>query len=105
MKDTADENPNAQVMVRAIKFGTGANWHVSQPTEVKNFQWSDLTADGLTYMGAALRLAADALRVDRMGNQALPLVLVLLSDGQPTDDFAGGLKALMDQPWARRRCA
>jgi uncharacterized protein YegL len=102
MQDSADENPNAQVLVRAIKFGSGANWHVSQPTELKNFQWSDLTADGLTEMGAALRLAADALKVDRMGDRALPPVLVLISDGQPTDDFAGGLKALMDQPWGKK---
>jgi uncharacterized protein YegL len=29
-------------------------------------------------------------------------VLVLISDGQPTDDYASGLKALMDQPWGRK---
>src|SRR5207253_2563225 len=23
-------------------------------------------------------------------------------DGQPTDDFAGGLKALLDQPWGKK---
>ena len=29
-------------------------------------------------------------------------MLVLLSDGQPTDDFERGLKALMDQPWGAK---
>jgi len=29
-------------------------------------------------------------------------VLVLISDGQPTDDFAGGLQALMNEPWGRK---
>jgi uncharacterized protein YegL len=37
-----------------------------------------------------------------MAARALPPVLVLVSDGQPTDDFNGGLKALMDQPWGKK---
>ena len=37
-----------------------------------------------------------------MSERALPPVLVLVSDGQPTDDFDGGLKALMDQPWGKK---
>ena len=28
MKSTADENPNANVLVRAIKFSDGAQWHI-----------------------------------------------------------------------------
>jgi len=37
-----------------------------------------------------------------MPERALPPVLVLTSDGQPTDDFEAGLKALMSQPWGRK---
>ncbi len=37
-----------------------------------------------------------------MVERALPPVLVLISDGQPTDDYASGLKALMDEPWGRK---
>ncbi len=29
-------------------------------------------------------------------------MIVVISDGQPTDDFDAGLAALMDQPWGRR---
>jgi hypothetical protein len=32
MRQVADENPNAAVLVRALKFSSGAKWHVSQPT-------------------------------------------------------------------------
>ena len=53
-------------------------------------------------MGKALELAADALHVKNMPERGLPPVLVLLSDGQPTDDFARGLKAIMDQPWGAK---
>ena len=34
-----------------------------------------------------------------MPDRALPPVLVLVSDGQPTDDFQGGLRELLGKPW------
>lgn len=37
-----------------------------------------------------------------MPERGLPPVLVLISDGQPTDDFNSGLKKLMDEPWGAR---
>jgi uncharacterized protein YegL len=37
-----------------------------------------------------------------MSERALPPVLVLVSDGQPTDDFEAGLKALLDEPWGKK---
>jgi uncharacterized protein YegL len=102
MRKVADENPNAQVLVRAIKFAEGAQWHVAQPTDIHDFVWVDLNADGYTDMGRALCEVAKALDVKNMPDRGLPPVLVLLSDGQPTDDFNTGLKALMDQPWGKK---
>lgn len=102
MQDVADENPNAEVLVRAIKFSDNAQWHISQPTDIHNFKWTDLSADGVTDMGRALCEVAEALNVKNMPERGLPPVLVLLSDGQPTDDFNSGLKALMDQPWGKK---
>jgi len=102
MRQVADENPNAEVLVRALRFSSGAQWHVSQPTPVADFKWTDLAAEGVTDMGRALRMIADQLKMPPMTDRALPPVLVLLSDGQPTDDFSEGLKALMDQPWGKK---
>ena len=102
MKKVAEDNPNAQVLVRAVKFSNGAQWHISQPTPVADFAWADLTADGETDMGKGLELVAEQLKMPPMSDRALPPVLVLVSDGQPTDDFEGGLKALMEQPWGKK---
>ena len=102
MQDVADENPNAQVLVRAVRFSDGAQWHVSQPTDIADFKWDDLEAGGVTSMGMALSIVADQLRIPPMSDRALPPVLVLISDGQPTDDFSGGLQALMNEPWGRK---
>jgi len=102
MQEVADENPNAQVLVRAVRFSDGAQWHVSQPTDIADFKWEDLEAAGVTAMGMALGIVADQLKIPPMTDRALPPVLVLISDGQPTDDFAGGLQALMNEPWGRK---
>ena len=102
MRKVASENPNAQVLVRALKFSDGAQWHVAQPTEVSQFNWTDLRADGLTAMGKALSMVAEELDVSKMGELALPPVLVLISDGQPTDDFKKGLDELLSKPWGKK---
>lgn len=102
MQKVADENPNAQVLVRALKFSNGAQWHISQPTEVADFRWTDLEAEGITDMGKAFSILAEQLKIPPMTDRALPPVLVLISDGQPTDDFKKGLQELMDQPWGKK---
>ncbi|MEU7834745.1 MULTISPECIES: VWA domain-containing protein [unclassified Nonomuraea] len=102
MKDTAGDNPNADVLVRVVTFSSGARWHVAQPTPVDQFTWSDIAADGVTDMGKALSLVAEQLRMPPMEPRALPPVLVLVSDGYPTDDFETGLRDLMNEPWGKR---
>jgi uncharacterized protein YegL len=102
MRDVADQNPNAQVFVRTLQFSTGAVWHNSYPTPVADFKWSDLSAGGCTEMGKALFMVAEQLRIPPMSERALPPVVVLISDGQPTDDFYGGLAALMNEPWGKK---
>jgi len=79
MQKVAAENPNAQVLVRAIRFSSGAQWHISQPTAVEDFKWEDLQADGVTDMGKALSMVAEQLKIPPMTDRALPPVLVLIS--------------------------
>jgi uncharacterized protein YegL len=100
MQNVAEDNPNADVLVRAIAFSTGARWHISQPIPIADFKWEDMQAGGVTEMGRAMSLVADELQ--RLPSRGLPPVLVLLSDGMPTDDFSRGHQALMTQPWGKK---
>ena len=102
MAAVARDNPEARVLVRAVSFADHAAWHIETPTPVDQLEWRDLQAGGITAMGAALQLVAAALQTPPMEVRALPPVLVLISDGQPTDDFAGGLEALRRVPWAQK---
>ena len=102
MRREADDNPNASIMVRAIKFSDGAAWHIPTAMPIDTFNWVDLTAGGVTAMGKALEMVADELNQFPTDTKRLPPVLVLLTDGQPTDDFKKGLDALTATPWGKK---
>ncbi len=102
MAAVARDNPEARVLVRAVRFADHAAWHIETPTPVDQLEWRDLQAGGITAMGEGLKLVAAALQTPPMEARALPPVLVLISDGQPTDDFAAGLEALLRVPWAQK---
>ncbi len=84
----------AQIHVAIITFGGEARLHV--PLQPANrASWTDMAANGATPMGAAFSMAADLIE-DR---QAIPgtafrPTVVLVSDGQPTDDWQAGLTRL-----------
>ena len=105
MVKVADENPHAQILVRALAFSVGAQWHLSQPTPVEQFSWTDLEIPddcGGTDMGRAFEMVAAQLKMPPMTDRALPPVLVLLTDGGPTDDASAGLRVLLAEPWGKK---
>jgi uncharacterized protein YegL len=102
MKTVADENPFAKMLIRVLAFSNGANWVISQPTAVANFSWTDMQADGVTDMGEAFKKLAEQLDVSKLGQHGFPPVLVLISDGQPTDDWKTPLKKVLDSNWGKR---
>lgn len=102
MRSAADNNPNAQLLIRTLSFSTGANWLTTAPVPVEDYTWEDLDANGVTDLGKALELVAAQLAIPPMPARALPPVLVLLSDGQPTDNYKKGLDTLQKMPWFRK---
>ena len=102
LRSAARENPHAEMLIRVLTFSSGARWHIDVPTSIEQLQWTDLTAAGATDVGAGLRMVAKQLSIPPMSLQALPPVIVLMLDGEPTDDFAEGLRILNEQVWGRK---
>jgi uncharacterized protein YegL len=102
LAETANNNPHAQVLVRAIRFGTGASWHIGEAADAENLVWEDLQAGGYTDLGAAIDLLATALTVPPMQERALAPAIVLVSDGMPTDEYDAALQRLLAMPWGAR---
>lgn len=102
MCDAAKNNPNAQLLIRTLKFSTGATWVTQDPVPVEDFAWDDLDAGGVTDLGKAFEMLAAQLTIPPMTDRALPPVIVLLSDGQPTDDYKKSLDKLLHLPWGKK---
>ena len=102
MRRVAGDNPGANVVISVLKFSDGAVWHGAKNQPVETFEWEDLTTDGLTEMGRALEKVADELHALPAGTRLLPPVVLLMSDGQPSDDFSSGLRKLLAEPWGKK---
>jgi uncharacterized protein YegL len=102
LQDLVAQNPFVDVRVRVLTFSDGARWHLPDPTPVASATWPPVVAGGFTDLGAALRLLAPALESPPLEPRAFPPVLVLVSDGRPTDDFEAGLAHLRASTWGPR---
>lgn len=101
MQEAAREQAHATVEVRVLTFGSGYNWVTPAAIPVEQFTWTDVSVRGITDMGAAMKAMAEEFK-NSFPDRSLPPVVVLVTDGQPTDDFDGGLSEFMAQPWGKR---
>ena len=106
LRDVSDEQSDAEIKLAVLEFSSGCQWATGDdgPMSLDDFEWVDMSAGGLTDMGAAFReleskLSRKAFMNNAAGNYAP--VMILLSDGAPTDDYISGLKMLQHNNWFR----
>jgi uncharacterized protein YegL len=100
-----DNSNKARIFMNALKFSCGAEWMYNDNIPVKSFQWENLNCEGITDLGHAFLRLAKLLKLQKDGGKmpekAYPPVLVLITDGYPTDDWESGLKELNKEFWAK----
>ena len=97
-------NDDAEIRVAIMDFSSGCSWITpdSGPIEIGDVIWNDLNAGGLTDLGAAcLELDKKLSRNGYLQSQtgAYAPVILLFSDGEPTDDWEKGLRQLKLNNW------
>ena len=102
MKDLSDKNPDAIVKLAVMKFSYEGVWETPFPVDFDDYNWNDLVADGPTALGDACKKLNDKLSreeflQDKVGH--LAPVIILLSDGEPNDDFSDGIEILKRNGW------
>jgi len=99
-----EKEKKASISMNALKFSCGAEWMYNDNIPVKSFRWNNLNCEGITDLGQAFLRLADLLKLQKAGGKmpekAYPPVLVLITDGYPTDDWETGLKELNKEFWA-----
>lgn len=102
ISDLSSNNADALIKIAALEFSSGTEWMYPQPIEAENFQWRDLEAGGLTAMGEAFielssKLSTKAYMAEATGSFAP--TIILMSDGEATDDYKRGLEKLKGNNW------
>lgn len=92
---SAEEKMETEFLVSVITFGDRAEGHLA-PTAASSVNWTDITANGSTAMGDAF-LKVKTLIDDKelIPSRAYRPTVLLVSDGEPTDDWKGPLEALI----------
>lgn len=90
-----EERMETEFLISIIVFGDSATQHLL-PTPASSVKWADMTADGCTAMGAAFSLAKGLIEDKKViPSRAYRPTVVLVSDGEPTDDWARPLESLI----------
>lgn len=105
LREVAQANDDADIKVAIMQFSSGFEWITPQngPADLEQLtNWRDLTAQGLTDLGAALteldkRLSRSEFLSSQTG--AYAPVIILLSDGAPTDNWKGALTRIKQNNW------
>lgn len=102
LKDVASLYPRINWRFGLLSFANTAVWHLP-PSSLTAVVWKPLVdTSGLTALGAAYRLLATYLgSIEEQAFPSLPPILLLLSDGMPTDDVATALEALAEKRLAQ----
>jgi uncharacterized protein YegL len=100
---SAESRLRAEIQVGLITFGGKAQLHLPLVAALGIAGFPELKAEGVTPMGAAFDLARQLLEdKDRIPSRAYRPVLILLSDGLPTDDWEEPFKALCESARAQK---
>lgn len=97
-------NDDAEIRLAIMQFSSGCSWITpsSGPIGIGEVIWTDLQANGLTDLGAAcLELDSKLSRTGFLQSQtgAYAPVILLFSDGGPTDNWENGLTRLKENNW------
>ena len=104
LPDISSANDDAEIRVAIMRFSSGCSWITpeSGPIGIGDVIWNDLQAGGLTELGnACLELDKKLSRNEYLQSQtgAYAPVILLFSDGAPTDSWESGLQQLKQNNW------
>ena len=93
---------DTEVKVAVLTFNTHVKWMYAEPINIEDFNWTRLSASGVTSMGEAFKeLNARMSRNSFLNSPSLSFapVMFLMTDGYPSDDYKEGLQELSTNSW------
>lgn len=95
-------NPDVDIKVDVLMFGTNVRWMSPTPVLIKDFTWTPLESGGLTSFGEAcseLNRKMNRKEFFANNNTVKKSLIVLMTDGEPTDDYDKPFQNLQHNPY------
>ncbi|WP_288056906.1 vWA domain-containing protein [Xylanibacter rodentium] len=103
INDISSSNADAEIKIAVLEFSSGIEWMYPEPISTEDFTWQNLEAAGLTSMGEAFKeLNTKLSRTTGFMKEAagsFAPAIIMLSDGEPTDDYKHALEKLKANNW------
>jgi uncharacterized protein YegL len=103
--DISNGNADALIKIAVMEFSSGVKWLTPNgPVDSNDYNWTNLDAAGTTDFGAMCRALNEKLSTKENGFMkeaagSYAPALLLLSDGEPTDDWQKKLDKLKQNNW------
>jgi len=105
LQEISDSSDDAEIRIAVLEFSTGASWVTPEPVSPEGYRFKSFEACGVTDLGAACKeLDKKLSRNEFLKTEAgaYPPVILLFSDGGPTDNWESGLTTLQSNNWFKR---
>ena len=108
LDEISKNNADAEIKIGLLEFSSDAHWMHEGFIDPKSFKWVDLKAGGMTSMGGAFaelnqKLSRSHGWMNAPQGMRAP-VLILISDGAPTDNWQHFLSELKKNSWFKAAC-
>lgn len=106
LRHLSESQADSEIRLAVMQFSSGCEWVTPSLMSLDSFDdWVPLQAGGLTELGQALEELNNKLskngfleRSSASSGYYAP-VIILLTDGEPTDDYINPLKKLQENKW------
>ena len=101
-------NPDVETRIAVLRYSSDIEWMYDIPVRAEEFCWIPFEAMGLTNMGQALEELDEKMTpMAYFSNEMcqggiLPSLIVLITDGEPTDDYMKNLQHLSENSYFRK---
>lgn len=106
LEELSENNEDAEIRVAILEFSTGAHWVTPVPVSPSEYMHVPLQAGGVTDLGAACKALDEKLHRDNgfldVSSGTYPPIILLMSDGEPNDNWQKPLSALKQNGWFKR---
>lgn len=107
LKRMEERDEYTKIKVGILTFSSDVHWITGNGLcSIDDFGWEPLTADGSTSMGAAFhdlnKKLSEPTGFMPQPNETTSPVLLLMSDGIPSDDYQSELRLLQKNKWYKK---